>query len=271
MQSVELTATSEAEARQKAAEQFGVDEDKVQVTVLEKSAGLFGQTKVRVQATLVEPADAESEPEVDLLPEAKEEEEKKPAKRASRKKAEPKKEEPEPEPEEAPKGEDDEEEGGEEREEVVASEEDAEKLVGMLNDILDKADLDATVKVSQLNGKYVNIELDGSDTSYLVGRRGEVLNSLQYLMNVISARQLNNGVRVVLDGNDYRKRRENVLREQAIEIADQVKERGEEAVFPALPAFERRVVHQALADYEGVQTYSEGEEPSRSVVISPVD
>jgi spoIIIJ-associated protein len=54
-------------------------------------------------------------------------------------------------------------------------------------------------------------------------------------------------------------------------VADEVKKRGEEAVLDALPAFERRIVHKALSDYEGVSTYSEGEEPNRRVVIAPAE
>ena len=60
-------------------------------------------------------------------------------------------------------------------------------------------------------------------------------------------------------------------RDLATQIAEQVVARGEEAVLDALPAFERRVIHQILADFEGVQTYSEGEEPNRRVVIAPIE
>jgi spoIIIJ-associated protein len=78
-------------------------------------------------------------------------------------------------------------------------------------------------------------------------------------------------VRVTLDGNDFRRRREDQLTKLAQSIADQVAKRGEEAVLDALPAFERRIVHKALSEYGGVQTYSEGEEPNRRVVIAPAD
>jgi spoIIIJ-associated protein len=115
----------------------------------------------------------------------------------------------------------------------------------------------------------VNVTLDGRDVSFLVGRRGEVINALQYLMNVMSTRKLHNGVRVVLEGNDYRKKRQDVLTKLATQIAEEVAKRGEEAVLDALPAFERRVVHKALSEFPGIVTYSEGEEPNRRVVIAP--
>jgi spoIIIJ-associated protein len=96
-----------------------------------------------------------------------------------------------------------------------------------------------------------------------------VLNALQYLVNIIGNRRIANGVRATLDGNDYRKRREDTLTSLAQNIADQVKKRGEEAVLDALPAFERRIVHKALSTVTGITTYSEGEEPNRRVVIAP--
>jgi spoIIIJ-associated protein len=94
---------------------------------------------------------------------------------------------------------------------------------------------------------------------------------MQYLMNIIAGRTLDNGVRTIIDGADYRHKREEALVKLARGIAKEVKARGEEAVLDALPAFERRIVHKTLADIEGVTTYSEGEEPNRKVVIAPAD
>jgi spoIIIJ-associated protein len=76
-------------------------------------------------------------------------------------------------------------------------------------------------------------------------------------------------VRVVLEGDSYRERRAQTLTDMALKLAQEVRARGEEAVLDALPAFERRVIHQAIVDLEGVTTYSEGEEPNRRVVIAP--
>jgi spoIIIJ-associated protein len=155
--------------------------------------------------------------------------------------------------------------------EVVATAEDAERLMGVVQEILDAAELQVSVKVSQLNGRYVNIELDGKDAAHLIGKHGDVLNSMQYLVNIIGSRKLANGVRATLDGNQFRTRREEALRDLATKIAIQVKQRQEEAVLDALPAFERRIVHKALGEIEGITTYSEGEEPNRRVVIAPAD
>jgi spoIIIJ-associated protein len=137
--------------------------------------------------------------------------------------------------------------------------------------ILEAGQLDVTAQVTGISGRYVNVELDGKDAAFLVGKHGEVLNALQYVVNIIANQQYGTGIRATLDGNNYRHRREDALTKLAQRIAEQVAERGEEAVLDALPAFERRIVHKALGDQPGVTTYSEGEEPNRRVVIAPSD
>lgn len=262
MKTLELTAASVEEAKTVAAKKLGVDSAEVEIEVLEESPGLFGKSKVRVKATAKDEAapvveEAAPEPEPEEEPKAEEKPKPKP-KREPRKKKE-----------DEPAAVSDSKDEREPREEVIANEQDAEQLCAILEEILELADLDAEVKVTEISGRYVNLELDGNDVSYLVGRRGEVINALQYLMNVMSTRKLSNGVRVVLEGNSYRKKRQDVLTTLAHNIATEVAKRGEEAVLDALPAFERRVVHKALSDFEGIMTYSEGEEPERRVVIAP--
>jgi len=154
-------------------------------------------------------------------------------------------------------------------EEVQASQADAEALVSVVRELLEAAQLSITAEIGSISGRYVNVVLDGKDVAYLVGKHGEVLNALQYLVNIIAGRSFANGVRATLDGNNYRNRREQQLTAHAKRVADEVIKRGEEAVLEALPAFERRIVHKALSDYAGISTYSEGEEPNRRVVIAP--
>ncbi len=162
-------------------------------------------------------------------------------------------------------------EGTEDAVEIVATEEDESFILSVANDLVAQSGLSAEFMASGIQGKYVNISLDGNDTKYLIGRNGEVINALQYLMNLAVKQQRPNGVRVVIDGNDYRKRREVALTALAQRIAAEVQQREEEAVLDALPAFERRVVHKALQEIPGVKTYSEGEEPNRRVVIAPAE
>ncbi len=280
MQSLELTAKSLDEAKQTAAQKLGVELNQVQITVLEETKGLFGKMNYRVRAEVADAAPAaeakpakkstakskaKAEPAPEPEPEPVAQAEAKPAKKSAPKgKA---KAEPAPAPVVAEASDSDEEEDN--QEEVVATEEDANRLTAMVNEILELAQLDAEVTQTDLNGRYVNVQLDGKDVAFLVGKHGEVLNNFQYLVNVMANRKYGNGVRVTLDGNHYRDRRETALTELATQIAEQVRLRGEEAVLDALPAFERRVVHRALAEMEGISTYSEGEEPNRRIVIAP--
>ncbi len=260
MNTLEITADSVDAAVKEAAEKLGVKGSDLDVTVIEEIKGLFGKGKVRVK--IVAPKGAAKD---QAEPDAEPEEKPKPKPKAKAAAKRPKKQEAGDEPEkEASK--DDERQPSED---VVATEQDADELKAILTELLELADLEAEVQVTEIQGRYVNFNLDGSDVSYLVGRRGEVLNALQYLMNVMSTRKLGRGVRVVLEGNEYRKKRQQVLTDLANQIAKEVASRGEEAVLDALPAFERRVVHKALSEFEGIKTYSEGEEPDRRVVIAP--
>lgn len=282
MDTLELSASTLDDAAAQAAAEWGVDPKDIKLTVLEETKGLFGKPgklKVRAEkpsAPKGKAKAAKAAPAPAPAPVVEEEEaaapapvEEAPAKPAKKGRA-PKKEAPKVEAEveaEAPA----EEEASHSGEEVVASQAEADQMVGILNNLFAMGDLEATAQISSLQGKYVNVEIDGKDTSFLVGRRGEVLNALQYLCNVIASRQIGTGIRIVIDGNSYRKRREQVLYKLATDIAVEVRERGEEAVLDALPAFERRIVHQALQEFEGVSTYSEGEEPNRRVVIAPAE
>jgi spoIIIJ-associated protein len=280
MQSVEVTAKSLDEAKKSAAERLGVAADQIEFAVLEETKGLFGKTTVRVKATALEPAappaaapapaaaKVEAPPATEPEQAGAEEAAAKP--RRGRTPRTPKA----AAPEEAPAAEEvaAPEAGGSRDDsgpEVVATEEDAEKLANLLREIVASGDLEVTVKPAGVSGRYVNLVLDGKDVAFLVGKHGEVLNALQYLVNIIGNRKLTAGVRATLDGNDYRKRREDTLTQLAVNIAEQVKKRGEEAVLDALPAFERRIVHKALSTVTGISTYSEGEEPNRRVIIAP--
>lgn len=252
METIEIVAASVAEATDKAAAQLGVGKDSVDVTVIEETKGLFGKGQVRVRAsTRAEQAVAEKA---------------KPERKPRATKAKPVETEEAP-PKAVVTSSSEESRGAD----VVASEDDANSVIGLLENLLSESGLNVKIEATGFKGKYINLALSGRDVSYLVGRRGEVLNALQYLTNIIISRQLESGVRVVVDGDNYRRRREEVLEKLALDIAGEVQKRGEEAVLDALPAFERRVIHQALQDFDGVVTYSEGEEPDRRVVIAPAE
>lgn len=271
MESIEVTAATLEAATEQAAKELGVKASDLNVTVLEQSKGLFGKGTVKIKAEVggsskaAKPARGKKAPAKAEEPALEPVKEEKPAAKPARgKKAAAEKTEA-PAPAEA------QEEESEERVEVVATDADAKKILKLVSGILDGADLRVTLSVKGVTGRYVNLEIDGPDTGHLVGKHGEVLNALQYLVNIISAQQLQNGVRVTVDGGNYRQRREASLIQLAERIATEVKKRNEEALLDALPAFERRIIHKALSTMEGVVTYSEGEEPNRRVVIAPAE
>jgi spoIIIJ-associated protein len=300
MTSIELTVKNLDDAKTEAAEKLGVSPEEVTITVLSEEKKLFGKVAYKVKAeaqvkaepvaaaTAVTPAEkkessgkklgkkkANDEAEVSA-PEVTATAESAPAAKATGKKLGKKKAEEAPISVAAPEtGAPTEvtpaEEEGSNEPDVMATEEDAKKLAEILDTLAQKSGLAAEIKVGELQGKYINLSIDGKEAGFLVGKNGEVLNSLQYLINLVVKQQMSNGVRVTLDGNDYRKRRAEALTNLAVKIAEKVIERGEEAVLEALPAFERRVIHKVVQDLEGVTTYSEGEEPDRRVVIAPLD
>jgi spoIIIJ-associated protein len=275
MASIEVAGKNQDEARRIAAEKLGVEESALVVTVLEetKSKGLFGQSRVRIRAEV--PTQEEAAPPQPTPAVAVEEAPETPvaeAKPASKGRGRGKKAEADPPKDAAPVSETPSTVAEVAPEsEVIATQADADRLLAILIKLLESAELSATAAVTDLHGRYVTLALNGKDVSYLVGKHGEVLNAMQYLMNIIAGRTLDNGVRTIIDGADYRHKREEALVKLARGIAKEVKARGEEAVLDALPAFERRIVHKTLADIEGVTTYSEGEEPNRKVVIAPAD
>ena len=113
------------------------------------------------------------------------------------------------------------------------------------------------------------VAVDGPDAGELIGVNGDALNALQYLATVVAQRRMGEHVRLVLDANDYRRKREQALTDQALELAAEVARLGQEAELDPLSAYERRIIHNALTDHPDVVTYSEGEEPERRVVIAP--
>ncbi|MEP0767461.1 MAG: KH domain-containing protein [Fimbriimonadia bacterium] len=143
-----------------------------------------------------------------------------------------------------------------------------DEAVALLSAIVSAAEMQVQVSHLKTEGRYIHLNLSGPDLPHLIGRKGVVIDSLQYLANVIFCKE-HVGVRLVLDGDGYRTKRALTLRKLALELAQHVAKTSEEAELEPLPAHERRIVHRVLRDEQAVTTYSEGLEPDRRVVISP--
>lgn len=114
----------------------------------------------------------------------------------------------------------------------------------------------------------LDVELKGNEMGVLIGKRGQTLDSLQYLVNLAVNKQSDNYVKVKLDTEDYRKRRKDTLENLAKNIAYKVKRTKHPVSLEPMNPFERRVIHSALQYDKYVSTHSEGEEPFRHVVVT---
>lgn len=121
---------------------------------------------------------------------------------------------------------------------------------------------------SQSEDGMLKVDMSGRGMGMLIGRRGETLDALQYLTSLV----VNNGkedyTKVMLDTEDYRKKREDTLRRLAARLADRVQKSGKRVVLEPMNPYERRILHSTLQEFDKVYTYSEGEDPFRSVVVA---
>ena len=138
-----------------------------------------------------------------------------------------------------------------------------------LDDIFHAMDMDVNIiiHVSE-DQKNVDIELKGDDMGVLIGKRGQTLDSLQYLTNLALGKQVNEFIKVKIDTEDYRKRRKETLENLAKNIAYKVKRTKHSVSLEPMNPFERRVIHSSLQNDRYVNTHSEGEEPYRHVVVT---
>jgi len=115
----------------------------------------------------------------------------------------------------------------------------------------------------------ITLNVEGDDLGILIGRRGQTLACLQYLVRLIVGHQKKVWLPIVIDVEGYKQRRCNALQALAFRIAEQVAQRGEPFALEPMPAFDRRIIHLALVDHPDVTTESSGEGEARRVVILP--
>ena len=131
-------------------------------------------------------------------------------------------------------------------------------------------EVEIITKVDEEN-KVIDIEFKGPEMGMLIGKRGQTLDSLQYLTNLAVNKQSDSYIKVKLDTEDYRKRRKETLENLAKNIAYKVKRTKRPVSLEPMNPFERRVIHSALQNDKFVSTHSEGEEPYRHVVVTLKD
>ena len=249
MHYIDVTGKTEEEAIRAALSQLGLERDDVSVEILERSkSGFLGigssPAKVRVSYEL----DVAEEPEV---PQAKPAEKKPVEKKPVEKKPEGK---PEPAPEQpaAP----------------VSETEDADRIRAFLTGLLEHMDCRAQVKVYEEEKNRYKVILEGQRLGALIGRRGETLDAIQQLTNYAVNSGRDKRVRIHVDAENYRAKREQSLESLANKVAGKVLKYRRSVTLEPMNAYERHVIHAALQDKEGVTTYSIGTEPNRRVVVA---
>lgn len=127
-------------------------------------------------------------------------------------------------------------------------------------------DIELTTTVKE---KHVNFEMNGEKIALLIGKRGQTLNALQYLVQLVINKDSQQFYRVILDAEGYRKRREETLEVLAEKLAAKALRIKKKVSLEPMPAYERKIIHTVLQNRKDVSTYSDGVEPHRYVVIKP--
>lgn len=151
---------------------------------------------------------------------------------------------------------------------VVGIEEAIKNAKEFLDSVLTEMGLDATLD-TKVVGDRVYINISGEKMGMVIGKRGDTLDALQYLTNIVVNKGNSNYVKIMLDTENYRVRREETLKKVAYKFAKKASQTKRPVILEPMNPYDRRIVHSALQDSKIVKTHSEGKEPFRRVVITP--
>ncbi|WP_127587558.1 RNA-binding cell elongation regulator Jag/EloR [Paenibacillus koleovorans] len=142
-----------------------------------------------------------------------------------------------------------------------------EEAMAFLKDVFRTMLLDADLDTLD-TPDGIKLNIYGSELGILIGRRGQTLDSLQYLVNIVANRYSTSHVRIVLDAESFRERRKQTLEELSDRLAKRVMRTRKEVVLEPMSPQERKVIHSQLQNHPNVKTYSKGDDPNRRVVIA---
>ncbi|MBQ4495417.1 MAG: protein jag [Selenomonadaceae bacterium] len=246
---IEKTGKTVEDAIQAAAEEFGVEKSELDIEILETPTkrlfGLFGETPAKIRASVKEvvpPVVAEETKQVEE-PVQEEEPTIEPIL--------------EPSPVEEPAEPFD-------RDKVIDEAED------FLHNVFAAMYLEVVMKIEDNVEEGCLIELSGKSLGLLIGRRGQALDALQYLLNLaVNRKNAEDKVHFILDVEGYRKRREQTLIKLAKGVAERAIKTHHEVKLEPMNRYERKIIHTVLQDNKRVETHSAGEEPYRYIIVSP--
>lgn len=245
----EFTGKTIEEAKAAAAAKFGVSEEKIEFEILEQpKKGLFGMKGIARVTAIYEAAETEA---------------------ADEDKPEVKSDEPEVTAAPAPESfEDDEETAGELPEDFdIEKSAKVQTAIKYLTDVMHALGLDGFQITPIRKGNNIVLDISGEKLGVVIGRRGETLDSLQYLTILASNRTEESYCRISIDCNGYRDKRRETLESLAKRTSAKVIKQGRKIALEPMNPYERRIIHSCVAEIEGVSSHSTGSEPYRRVVI----
>ena len=263
---IEISAKTVDDAINEGLARLGTTSDKMEVEIVERESsgflGLFGRhdAKVRVRIKEVKPAS---------VPEKKVVKEEKPVSVRNNNVENKPEEKPVTDIQRKPKKKFDE---IEKNEPVSAERQEKAKAdaVKFLTDVFKAMKLEASINVEfDIAENELSIDVKAEDMGVLIGKRGQTLDSLQYIVSLAINKDSNEYVKVKLDSENYRIRRKETLENLAKNIASKVKRTGRQVSLEPMNSFERRIIHSALQGDPDCETFSEGNDPYRKVVVKP--
>ncbi|MGL4798185.1 MAG: RNA-binding cell elongation regulator Jag/EloR [Cellulosilyticaceae bacterium] len=144
-----------------------------------------------------------------------------------------------------------------------------QKAIEFLTKVLKEMNVDAAF-TSKSEGDKVYIDISGEKMGIVIGKRGETLDSLQYLTNIVVNKSNENYIKIMLDTENYRERREETLQKVALKYAKKASQLRRPVTLEPMNPYDRRIIHSVLQNSKSVKTHSEGREPFRKVVITPI-
>ena len=282
MSYIDVTGKTEDEAIRKGLEQLGMDRDDVSVEILERAKSGFlgiGSNPARVRLTYGPEEAPVAEPAPVVKPVVQKPAEEKKVEKPSAPKAADKTQRsenaqrgdraPRPQrtdkPQRAPRP---------EKKDIPAidlplcEDENAQRIVAFVSGLLEHMDSAAQVKVYEMEKGRYKVILEGEKLGQLIGRRGETLDAIQQLTNYAVNTGSDKRIRIQMDAENYRAKREQSLESLANKVAAKVAKYRRSVTLEPMNAYERHVIHAALQDVKGVTTYSIGTEPNRRVVVA---
>ena len=281
MSYIDVTGKTEEEAIRKGLEQLGMDRDDVSVEILERAKSGFlgiGSSPARVRLTYGPEEAPVAEPAPIVKPVVKKPTEEKPAAPAAKPaaaKAEDRPARPRNDrPARPPRTDRPQQTERPEKKDIPAidlplcEDENAQRIVAFVTGLLEHMDSVAQVKVYEVEKGRYKVILEGDKLGQLIGRRGETLDAIQQLTNYAVNTGSDKRIRIQMDAENYRAKREQSLESLADKVAAKVAKYRRSVTLEPMNAYERHVIHAALQDVKGVTTYSIGTEPNRRVVVA---